>query len=62
MEMSSEYNLEDWERALTLKLGTAYVCRECGSIVMVTRSGVGAMEHTCCDKPMELIDPGRGGG
>lgn len=55
---SPEYNLEDWEKALTLTLGTAYACRDCGTVVMVTRSGVGTMEHTCCGKPMQVVEPG----
>ena len=53
-----EYNLEDWERALTIHVGTAYACRECENLVMVTRGGVGVMELNCCGRPMEKISTG----
>ena len=48
-----EWNLEEWESALTIHVGTTYACRECGNLVIVTKGGVGVMEMTCCGKPME---------
>ncbi|KPK59116.1 MAG: hypothetical protein AMK73_08835 [Planctomycetes bacterium SM23_32] len=50
-----EYNLEDWERALTIHVGTAYACHGCGSLVMVTKGGVGVMDLVCCDREMEQV-------
>ena len=55
-----EWELTDWEQALTIHVGTAYVCRECENLVMVTRGGVGVMELICCGKPMEKVEPRRG--
>ena len=51
-----EWDLKEWEKALTIKVGTAYVCRECQNIVMVTKGGVGIMEMNCCGSPMEIIE------
>ena len=52
----AEWDLGEWERALTINVGTAYVCRICGNVVMVTRGGTGLMQLICCDKPMEKIE------
>ena len=49
--------LEDWEKALTLRVGAAYACRECGNLLMVTKGGVGVLELVCCGKPMDMIQP-----
>ena len=51
-----EWNLGDWEDDLTIEVGDAYLCRECGNLVMVTRGGVGIMELNCCGKLMEKVD------
>ena len=57
-----EWNLGDWEKALTIRVGTAHVCRQCGNLVMVTRGGVGVMELRCCGHAMEQEHlPSRGG-
>jgi hypothetical protein len=53
---SIEYEtLEEWEAALTLRVGTAYACRECGNLVMITKGGVGVLDLKCCGKPMEAV-------
>jgi hypothetical protein len=49
------WELEQWEEALTIQVGTAWVCRECDNLVMVTRGGTGVMELTCCGQPMERV-------
>ncbi len=54
-----EWSLEDWERALTIRVGAAYACRECENLVMVTRGGVGVMQLTCCGRPMAKVGPSR---
>lgn len=56
-----EWGLEEWERALTIHVGTAYACRKCGNLAMVTRGGVGTMELRCCGGPMSRITPEGGG-
>jgi hypothetical protein len=54
----ADWNLGDWESALTIKVGQAYACRECENLVMVTRGGVGIIQLHCCGKPMECVGPG----
>jgi hypothetical protein len=51
------WELEQWEKALSIHVGTAWVCRECENLVMVTRGGTGVMELTCCGSPMERVQP-----
>ena len=51
-----EYDADEWEKALTLNVGTSYICRSCGHLVMVTKGGIGKMEHSCCGKPMEKVE------
>ena len=54
-ELPFEWNLGDWEQALTIHVGTMYVCRKCENLVMVTRGGVGVMELVCCGRRMEKV-------
>ena len=58
-----EWNLGDWEDALTIDVGDVYVCRQCQNIVMVSKGGVGVMELVCCGRQMEGItrSAGKGG-
>jgi hypothetical protein len=57
-EIPPEWNLDEWEQALNISVGTAYACRECGNVVMVTRGGVGVMELICCGANMPKIEAG----
>ncbi|HDZ20378.1 hypothetical protein LCGC14_0397680 [marine sediment metagenome] len=50
-----QWDLDDWEEALTIHVGVSYVCRDCGNVVMVTRGGVGILDLRCCGKPMEQV-------
>ena len=52
-----DWNLGEWEDALTINVGTVHACRACGNLVMVTKGGVGVMELICCGKPMEKVNP-----
>ena len=57
-------DLAAWEKSLTIRVGTAHVCRQCGSVVMVTRGGVGFLDLICCGTTMEQVQAGvdrRGG-
>lgn len=56
-----EWNLSEWESALTINVGTVYVCRECQNIVMVTRGGLGILELQCCGKLMDKVKPPESG-
>ena len=51
-----EWSTEDWTKAWTINGGRAYVCEVCGTIVMVTKGGVGALEPVCCEQPMKLVE------
>ncbi len=51
-----DWNLQDWEKALTINVGTSYICRECDNIVMVTKGGVGVLDLQCCGAPMEKVE------
>jgi hypothetical protein len=61
-ETNAEWELNDWKKALTIHVGTAYCCRQCRNLVMITRGGVGVMELICCGRPMERIERGAGSG
>ena len=50
-----DWDLDDWEQALTIHVGSTYVCRVCGNVVMVTRGGLGIMDLQCCGKAMEAV-------
>ena len=54
-ESADEWTLQDWENALTLHVGQAFACRECGNLLMVSKGGVGVLDLECCGKPMEEI-------
>ena len=54
-----EWNLGEWEEALTIHVGQAYACRRCDNLVMITRGGVGVVELACCGRPMEKVGPKR---
>jgi hypothetical protein len=59
-----EWDLAEWEKALTIHVGRMYVCRACGNLAVVTRGGVGMMEMVCCGKAMDPVqarDAGRKG-
>jgi len=52
---SPEWDLGEWERALTINVGTVYTCRDCENLVMVTKGGLGILDLMCCGKPMEKL-------
>ena len=51
-----EWSTEEWTRAWTINVGKAYLCEVCGTIVMVTKGGVGTLEPICCEQPMKLVE------
>jgi len=56
-----EWDLGEWEKALTINVGTGYVCRQCGNLVMVTKGGQGILDLVCCGQPMERVRAEGGG-
>ena len=57
---SGEWDVEQWRRAWDIRVGAAFVCRVCGSMVMVTKGGVGVLEPICCGRRMEEVKPAAG--
>ncbi len=57
-----DWELEEWQQALTINVGAAYVCHACGNVVMISRGGVGVMELKCCGEWMERVNAPAGGG
>jgi hypothetical protein len=53
---TSEWSREEWERAWKLSVGAAYGCGKCGSVIMITKGGVGTLEPSCCGEPMKLFE------
>ena len=51
-----EWTSEEWTAAWTIRVGKAYRCRKCDTLVMVTKGGVGTFEPICCGQPMEPIE------
>lgn len=54
--MDLTWSLGEWEEALTINVGSAYACRACGNLVMVTKGGQGVLKLTCCEAPMEKVE------
>jgi hypothetical protein len=52
---TSEWTHEEWEREWNLSVGVAYSCEKCGSMVMITKGGVGTLEPYCCGALMSLV-------
>ncbi len=52
----AEWTVEEWKGAWTIRVGRAYACSECGSMVMVTKGGIGVLEPVCCGKQMSLVE------
>jgi hypothetical protein len=57
-----EWDLGEWERVLTIHVGTVYACRVCENLVMVSKGGVGVMQLMCCGKAMVREVAGAAGG
>lgn len=58
----TDWDLAEWEKVLTIHVGSAYVCRDCGNLVMVTRGGVGILDLKCCGETMEKVESAAGSG
>lgn len=53
---AGEWDVSEWTKAWTIKVGRAYACSRCGTMVMVTKGGVGVMEPKCCGKDMYQVE------
>lgn len=54
---AGEWDPAQWTRAWNIRVGVAYACGVCGSMVMVTKGGVGVLEPACCGEPMRELKP-----
>lgn len=52
----SEWSVDEWTEEWTIHVGKTYHCTMCGTMVMVTKGGIGVMEPGCCGKPMVLVE------
>lgn len=52
-----EWDAAQWVRAWNIRVGVAYACGVCGTVVMVSKGGVGVLEPVCCGKPMRRLEP-----
>jgi len=51
-----EWHIDEWTGEWTIRVGKAYACSKCGSMVMVTKGGIGVMEPKCCKRDMKLVE------
>jgi hypothetical protein len=51
-----EWTVDEWQDAWSIRVGRVYACAGCGSMVMVTKGGIGVLEPTCCGKPMKIVE------
>ena len=51
-----EWTACEWTSAWTIHVGRAYRCNVCGTMIMVTKGGIGNFVPICCDQPMELVE------
>jgi hypothetical protein len=51
-----EWKVDEWTDEWTIRVGKAYACTKCGSMVMVTKGGIGVMQPKCCSKDMSLVE------
>jgi hypothetical protein len=51
-----DWTTDEWLKAWTVRVGKAYRCLECDTLVMSVKGGVGVLEPLCCGKPMQAIE------
>ncbi len=51
-----EWNADEWQQEWTISVGRAYVCKKCGTMLMVTKGGVGVLEPKCCGLDMQPVE------
>lgn len=55
-DITPEWSKEEWIKEWTIRVGKAYSCSECGSIIMVTKGGIGVLEPICCGEMMKVVE------
>lgn len=56
---SPEWNLEDWQSAWNIGVGTVYRCERCTNLIMVVKGGTGTLEPRCHGAPMLPVEKPR---
>ncbi|MEE8574212.1 MAG: hypothetical protein V3T30_02265, partial [Thermodesulfobacteriota bacterium] len=51
-----EWTVEEWTDAWNIRVGSAYACKKCGSMIIVTKGGVGVLEPNCCGVEMSPFE------
>ncbi|HLA50827.1 MAG TPA: hypothetical protein VJZ92_01060 [Thermodesulfobacteriota bacterium] len=51
----AEWSVDEWTTEWTIHVGRAYHCAVCGTMVMVTKGGIGVMEPKCCNRDIALV-------
>ena len=51
-----EWSVDEWTSEWTIRVGSAYACSTCGSMLMVTKGGVGVLEPKCCGAEMKQVE------
>ncbi len=51
-----EWSQDDWTSGWTIHVGKAYSCGKCGTMIMVTKGGIGTLEPKCCGSDMFLVE------
>ncbi len=51
----NEWEAEQWEESWSIDVGKAYSCSVCGTVIMVTKGGVGVLDPICCDENMKAL-------
>lgn len=52
-----EWTHDEWADAWSIKVGEAYGCDKCKTMIMVTKGGVGTLEPKCCGVSMVHVKP-----
>ena len=53
---SAEWSVDEWTKHWTIHVGRAYNCSQCGTMVMITKGGIGVMKPKCCGNDMFLVE------
>ena len=51
-----DWTTDEWMNAWTIRVGRAYRCLVCDTLVMSVKGGVGMLELLCCGKRMSPIE------
>ncbi len=53
---NAEWSVGEWSEEWSITVGKAFACSECGTMIMVTKGGIGVLETKCCGKEMRTVE------